>query len=548
MEAKKYYTYLTVILLLFTGLLQGLSQNNYLDSLKKVIVTRRTVAEKIQLLLALQDAANDNHNNKEAIKAGEQAMELARKSGNYGLESKVMLNSGIMYLQQNNFKEAFHYYFDNLEASIRNHSDTDEVKTYWYLSAGYLSYRPDSSVYYSQKGFLLSKRVKYSKGEEIMLQQLANAYQQIDNYPKALKYSLDYLKLIENEDKKGSIVTALITISNINQQYGDHYKALEYLKKAEVLAIEDHNTQALKDVELNFSDIYEKMDSLEAAMKYGKHSLEKALINNDEAYIGMSSNNLGNIYFKLHEIGEAEKNYKLAIPFLKNTMKFSFLCETYLELSKIFQLRRSLDSAIYYAKLAAAISRNSELNQSLLWANQLLSSYYEQSKDIDSAFYFQSRLVELKDSLFNTEKIRQVQLMNVEEDIRQKDLAESARIEKEERLHKLQMLTIGLLIPLFFLMSVFLSKKRIHVKVVEFAGILSVLLFFEYITLLMHPAVSELTNHSPFLEIVIFVVIAAFITPAHHRIQHWMLQHLARHHKTEHLQITTKKINAKITD
>lgn len=545
---KKYYNYLTVTLLLFTGLLKGLSQNNYIDSLRKVVITRNTVAEKIQSLLVLQDAANDNHNPKEAIEAGVQALELARKSGNFGLESKVMLNTGIMYLQQNNFKEAFHYYFDNLNASIRNHSDTDEVKTYWYLSTGYLSYRPDSSVYYSQKGYLLSKRVQYRKGEEIMLLEVANAYTQIDNYAKALKYSIDYLKFIEKGEDQGKIITALITISNINQQYGDHQKALEYLKKAETLAKDHHNNSALKDIELNFSDIYEKMDSLKEAMKYGKHSLKNALENQDDAFIGMSSNNLGNIYFKLKQIGDAEYYYKQAIPYLIKSMKFSFLCESYLELSKIFQIRQSLDSAIYYAKAAAEISRNSDLNQSLLWSNQQLSSYYEQRKMIDSAFYFQNRLMELKDSLFNTEKIRQVQLMNMEEDIRQKELAESARIEKEERLHKLQMLTIGLLIPLFFLMSLFLSKKRIHVKVVEFAGIVSVLLFFEYITLLMHPAVSELTNHSPFLEIVIFVVVAAFITPAHHKIQHWMLQHLANHHKSEQLHITTKKIREKRTD
>ena len=69
-------------------------------------------------------------------------------------------------------------------------------------------------------------------------------------------------------------------------------------------------------------------------------------------------------------------------------------------------------------------------------------------------------------------------------------------------------------------------------------GIVSVLLFFEYITLLLHPFIAEKSHHSPIIEIVIFVAIAAIITPAHHRIQHWLLKKLAeynylKHHKSE---------------
>ena len=77
--------------------------------------------------------------------------------------------------------------------------------------------------------------------------------------------------------------------------------------------------------------------------------------------------------------------------------------------------------------------------------------------------------------------------------------------EKEELHQKLQLLAIGILIPVFFLVSMYISRKKVHKKVVEFSGIVSLLLLFEYITLLIHPIVAETTHHSPFLEIIIFI-------------------------------------------
>lgn len=55
------------------------------------------------------------------------------------------------------------------------------------------------------------------------------------------------------------------------------------------------------------------------------------------------------------------------------------------------------------------------------------------------------------------------------------------------------------------------SSEIVHRKLIQFCGVLSLLLLFEYITLFMHPFVAELTNHSPAIEIVIFVCVCCCI-------------------------------------
>ena len=71
-----------------------------------------------------------------------------------------------------------------------------------------------------------------------------------------------------------------------------------------------------------------------------------------------------------------------------------------------------------------------------------------------------------------------------------------------------------------------MSRIKIHIRVVKILGILSLLILFEYLTLLFHPYVATITHHTPVIEMFIFVSIAAILIPAHHRIEHWLIQRL----------------------
>jgi hypothetical protein len=64
----------------------------------------------------------------------------------------------------------------------------------------------------------------------------------------------------------------------------------------------------------------------------------------------------------------------------------------------------------------------------------------------------------------------------------------------------------------------------------------------------LHPIVLELTHHTPILELLVFVSIAAFLIPAHHRIEHWLIEKLTIKHKegeAGQIKIHAKKIKIK---
>jgi hypothetical protein len=115
------------------------------------------------------------------------------------------------------------------------------------------------------------------------------------------------------------------------------------------------------------------------------------------------------------------------------------------------------------------------------------------------------------------------------EQYRQMELEEQKRQERAQRFKQLQMLLIAIFIPGFFLITLVLSRVNVHIKVIRVLGVLSLLFLFEYLTLLLHPTVANLTHHTPVLEILIFVAIAAILIPLHHKLEHWFIHKLIHH-------------------
>lgn len=250
--------------------------------------------------------------------------------------------------------------------------------------------------------------------------------------------------------------------------------------------------------------------------------------------IGNALKDLGVIYFERGNLQEATNQYKASVPYLESSNDYANYTESILGLAKIFEQTKQNDSAIYYGKRSFAFASSNQFTLKALDASQFLTTLYKKQLNIDSAFLYQEILVQLKDSVDSREKIKDVQSITTEEELRQKEIAEQKLEELKDRREKLQLLLIGIIIPIFFLLSIIISRKKVHRRLIEFSGIISILLLFEYITLLLHPFIAEKTNHSPFIEIIIFVSIAAVITPTHHRIERWLISKLTQYNFLKH--------------
>ncbi len=231
-------------------------------------------------------------------------------------------------------------------------------------------------------------------------------------------------------------------------------------------------------------------------------------------------------------------NFRSSIPYLVSQQDLNTLAECNLGMGQAFDKLGQHDSALHYAKSAFQLASDNQFLKHAVQSSNFLTELYSKKKDINRAFNYQQVYLTLKDSFTTKEKIQQMQNLTITEKFRQQQIAEEQLQAKKSRRLKLELLFIGMCIPIVFLGSAFLSGRRIHRKVVEFAGLFSLLFLFEYITFLLHPVVVNAAGHSPIYEIMIFIALAAIISPSHHKMQHWMLGKLTKRH---HSKLTAAK-------
>ncbi|CAN5630603.1 hypothetical protein BH11BAC3_BH11BAC3_08040 [soil metagenome] len=439
---------------------------------------------------------------------------------------------------------------DSLSRLISNEKkDSNRVTLLWQLAEQYQAFKPDTSLQLAQNALLLAQRIKFTEGESRSLAMLANSQYLLGDYPKALDNFMQKLKIEEKRNSPRNYASALNNIG-ITYILLDEYKhALEYLYRADSIvdAAGGKTKEELKySIEVNIGEAYYRMKSPDSATAYFNNALIVAVASDDTASMGAAILGKANVLAQQNNTKESLGYYYDAYNYLKGGSDADILCEVSLGLAKAFDRLEKNDSAIYFAKMSYSLAEKGNFMSRLLDADLFLSSSYNKSKQFDLAFSHLKDAVQLQDSIKGRDKIKAAMNLSLNEKIRQQEIAEQKIRDKKARSQQLQWSIIAVCIPILFLITLIISRIKIHSKVISFMGVFSLLLLFEFLTLLLHPVVADLTHHVPILELLIFVTIAALLVPGHHKLEHLLISKLTRKHPhTEDIKIKTMKINYK---
>jgi tetratricopeptide (TPR) repeat protein len=419
---------------------------------------------------------------------------------------------------------------DSLSKELeREKIDTNKVTLMWQIADATYKDNPDTALQIAQNALYLAKSVNYTEGQSRSLGILANAFMMIGNYPRALELNFQKLQLEEKRNRPRNLASVLMNIGIIYRFQEEYSNALYYYSKADSV-IRKNNVEVFKcNIALNIGDAYDRLEVFDSAHKYYNISLEIAQQLKNSDYIGLAMTGLGHSYRKTGGNNESLTNYRSAIKYLQEANDDETLCEATIGLATLFQQLDQTDSAGYYANVSISIAKKDGFLSSEYEAAEFLTNHYKKIGNIDSAFAYAEYSKRLNDSLNGKAKIRQLQLLSSNEQFRQRELEENKQLTAKRRHQQLQLLLIGIFIPGLFLITLMLSRQKIHIRVIKVLGILSLLFFFEYLTLWLHPTVAELTGHKPIFEILIFVGIAAMLIPLHHRSENWLIDRLIRH-------------------
>ena len=168
---------------------------------------------------------------------------------------------------------------------------------------------------------------------------------------------------------------------------------------------------------------------------------------------------------------------------------------------------------------------------------------YDSLKQPDSAYHYAKMEIQLNQVIFNQNNINKIQGLAFNEQIR--TIEEEARQKKEEeqRRQNLQFALIALGIIVLIILYLLLSRSFItNTKLIEFFGVIALLIVFEFLNLLLHPFLERVTHHSPILMLLALVCIAALLVPLHHKVEKWTTAKLVEKNKKIRLAAAKKTI------
>lgn len=423
-------------------------------------------------------------------------------------------------------------------------SDSAKISAWRQLGYYYWERNPDSSIYYSEQLIAFGDKKKNDLAIAHGYSRMGRALNNKGNYSKGMEYLLIGLRKFEQLKDSVWIANSYNHLGNANKGVEKLELAIHYYKLCLEIAERIGNLDNQAIASMNLGLTYQNLNNLDSALYFAQraYQLNRKLANEAELDVIFSS--LGSIYSRLNEVQVAKTYFNRALEIAVRDKDMKPASIAYFELAKLYLSQSQLDSAIFFAKASYRAAEESSYLSSVFSSSALIAEVFEKKKKFDSAFYYQKISMEAKNSLVNNEKARQVEALNFNEQTRQKEIAAQKEKEAEERKLNLQYAAMG--IGLIAGVLVFLGLSRTIItstKTIEIIGVIALLFVFEFINLLIHPFIGNLTHHSPLFMLLIMVCIAGLLVPAHHRLEHWVVHKLIEKNKKIRLAAAKKTIS-----
>lgn len=438
---------------------------------------------------------------------------------------------------------AQHYNVDSLKTVLKTQSDTAKLTTLVRLAGYYQDSKIDSQLFYSKALLSLSTERQNIRGMSMAYAYFGQYEYIVGNYPQSLQLLFKSLELAENIDDTNRIANSHNLLGNAYKEYGDWQKAKEHFLQTKKLAELSNDNDNILFAYMNLGQAYTWLQQLDSALINEQTAYSLAL-SRQSVWIGNICNRLANIHAALNNKDLALQYYRIAEKEIKRTFGNSRgLSTCYLDFAGFYLNQQNIDSAIVYSKLAMQVAKEIPYLRGTGIAARFLSGIYESRQQKDSAFFFQKIYVAATDSLNNREKTSGVENLSFLQELKEQEKQQAARQTEEERKHNLQLVFIAIAILTVVILFLLVSRSIIvNHKLVEFLGVIVLLVVFEFINLLLHPLQQRIAGHSPVLMLLVLVVIAALIVPIHHRLQKWVSVRLVEKNKQIRLTAAKKTI------
>lgn len=346
---------------------------------------------------------------------------------------------------------AYEYSADNTEdalklaneaLSLSEKIDFNEGKMNSYNNIGLISYYSsnyEKALEYFNRSLKIAKQLNNKNKIAVALNNIGLVYDDKADYNKALDYYLQSLKI--SEEAGGSKWQLGSTYNNIALIYkflGKYDEALEYQHKSLKIKTEINNKRGIGNSLHNIALIYKLKGDTAKSLEYNRKALVARKEANDESGTALTLNNIGSVY-------EDEGKYEVALFYFEQSLKIREklkdkynLAITLFSMGSNYCNRSKYEKGFQYLDRAMAIAKELNAKELIRYGYETYSESYAKMGNYQKAFESQKELINIKDSIFNSENTKQLNELQTkyESEKRQKELE---IITKESEIQSLQL-------------------------------------------------------------------------------------------------------------
>jgi hypothetical protein len=291
------------------------------------------------------------------------------------------------------------------------------------------------------------------------------------------------------------------------------------------------------------STCFLKTGNLDSALYYGQLMERTSQLIDTKIFRVNAKTQIASIYDQMGEVELADIYFKKAMLDGESIIGANRKAAFYRAYIPFLIKNKRISEAIKQTDIFFAQSTQINNLNSLLKGAGFKRTLFEIQGKTDSAYYYSRMEADLSDRIFNQNNKNAIQSMQLNERLREIEETENQERLKETSKQNLQYIIIA--IGILSLLTLFLMLSRSFItntKTIEFLGIITLIIVFEFLNLLLHPFLERITGHSPILILLALVCIAALLIPLHHKVEKWAIHKLIEKNKKIRLALAKKTI------
>lgn len=313
---------------------------------------------------------------------------------------RAFLDSAMFYSKKTNFKDSeakCHFMYGLLERVSGNYE----------LALNHL----DKNIRYFDKD---------STNKAYALFQVGTIYRNLGDYQKSLQTFIEILNIFEHKKDSLAMASTYNSIANIYGDMDSYNEAILNYKKANSIFIEKDNKRSQANTLNNISEIYLRKKDTLSSRKFANQSLKISQDIQEDYATGRAYYMLGRTYLSSDK-SKALEFYLKSKTILEKINFKKMLVTLYNDLGDFYNDNNNTTQAILYYNKALKILEDT--NDLMLSKNTFLglSTTYLKTNNFKKAYQFQSLYIKAKDSLFNEENIKSINLLQKQFETEKKD-------------------------------------------------------------------------------------------------------------------------------